>query len=126
MPKPTIIIFGSLALLLLIGAGVTIAKFFLVTGTHYEVIIFNEAKEAISQGEVRALSKKYGFQRLAAGEMTKIVIWARGEGGYVIDVLLQSGRRLSSAEFYLTGGFIISDVVRIQDGNITLLERNVK
>ncbi len=80
----------------------------------------------MSHGELRAFGRTYKVQRLAVGETASIAIPQRGEGGYIIDVVFQSGRKLSSPELgYLTPGATISHRVEIQDDKIVLVEVKV-
>lgn len=130
MRRLIVITSGSIALLLLIAAGDTVRQVTeILKKRGNQVVLLNHAKEAISQGEVHVFGQTYRFERLAVGETAEIKISARGEGQYVVDVLFQSGRKLSSDELgYLTGayGVMTSDLVEIQDDKIILLERKVE
>jgi hypothetical protein len=126
-----ITLLGLVALLLLIAAGnivMQVAEIYLATKRAYnQVVLLNHAKETISQGEVR-FGKRYMFKRLAAGDTALITIPTGGEGGYVIEVLFQSGRKLSSDElgYFTYGPLIMSDRVEIHDDKIILVNQETK
>jgi hypothetical protein len=115
----------SLVALLFVEAGVTYVKVYLLVGDN-QVVLINHAAETISHGELRAFDQRYTFQRVAVGETASIAFPTRREGGYSIDVVFQSGRKLSSPELgYLTPGMAMSGLVEIQDDKVVLVESKV-
>lgn len=121
----SLIVVSLVALLFVESGGVTVVKDRLWADDN-QVVLLNRAGETVSHGELRAFGRTYKVQRLAVGETASIAIPQRGEGGYIIDVVFQSGRKLSSPELgYLTPGATISHRVEIQDDKIVLVEVKV-